>query len=67
MVSLDSPERRVPGPQQREDALWHLSGCVQASRAYGSASLQVGEPAFTIKAENLSLLGPNSSRSEADV
>lgn len=47
--------------------LWDLSGCVQRSGAYRSASLQVGEPPFTIKAEKLSLLGPNLSLSKADV
>lgn len=47
--------------------LWDLFGCVQISRACWPASLQVGEPPFTIKADILSLLRPNSSISKADV
>ena len=47
--------------------LWDFSGCGQIPRAYRFASLQVGEPPFMIKAEKLSLLGPNSSLSKADI
>lgn len=61
------PRAEGPWATSGQDVLQDLSGCVQIFRANGSASLQVVEPPFTIKAEKLSLLGPNSSLSKADI